>query len=454
MKNVPIKVQITIWYLLLMTIMAGLILSFLILISGSVSSQTAMEQLSQTVRSNLRQVDLVDGALQLGEEFRFYEDGVYCLIYSQSEALLAGQVPVAFQTEEPFQNGLTRLVQVSGDQYYVLDFWLPLEWEEGVWIRGILEASQYPRALTNLLYIALVAMPIFILMTAVGGYWIARRAFRPLEQITTTAAAISQASDLTARVEIPPGKNEFGRLAQTFNQMIERLERSFEAETQFTADASHELRTPVSVIKSACEYAEKYEDSPEEHLSTIAMIHRQADKMSLLISRLLDITRLDLGSQKLKRESVDFSEMIALICEEQDSGGRDISLSADISPGVIVDGDPFLLSRAAVNLLENARKYGREGGHIRVRLAQDGAEAVLTVEDDGIGIAPENLEKIWQRFYQADPSRGEQSGLGLGLSMVRQIAELHGGSAEAESELGKGSRFTVRLPGPADRRPS
>ena len=116
--------------------------------------------------------------------------------------------------------------------------------------------------------------------------------------------------------------------------------------------------------------------------------------------------------------------------------------------------DPFLLSRAAVNLLENARKYGREGGRIRVRLAQDGAEAVLTVEDDGIGIAPENLEKIWQRFYQADPSRGEQSGLGLGLSMVRQIAELHGGSAEAESELGKGSRFTVRIPRLADRRPS
>ena len=105
MKNVPIKVQITIWYLLLMTIMAGLLLSFLLLISGSVSSQTAMDQLSQTVRSNLRQVDLVDGALQLGEDFRFYEDGVYCLIYSQSEALLAGQVPVAFQTEEPFQKG-------------------------------------------------------------------------------------------------------------------------------------------------------------------------------------------------------------------------------------------------------------------------------------------------------------------------------------------------------------
>ena len=260
--------------------------------------------------------------------------------------------------------------------------------------------------------------------------------------------------ELVELVRGPHTGDEAGRLAGSFDRMFERLEQSFEAEKQFTSDASHELRTPTAVILSQCSFAEKYGETREDYQEAISVIHRQADKMSLLISRLLDITRLDLGSQKLKRESVDFSEMIALICEEQDSGGRDISLSADISPGVIVDGDPFLLSRAAVNLLENARKYGREGGRIRVRLAQDGAEAVLTVEDDGIGIAPENLEKIWQRFYQADPSRGEQSGLGLGLSMVRQIAELHGGSAEAESELGKGSRFTVRIPRLADRRPS
>ena len=296
MRNVTIKVRITVWYLLLMTMMAGLLLAFLLLISGTVTTQTAMEQLSQTVRANLHQVEMADGSLQLGEDFNFYEDGVYSLIYSQNEALLAGQVPVNFSTEEPFENGLTRVVEVVADQYYVLDFWIPIGWENGVWIRGILEVPRSSAALTNLLRAAMITLPIFILLAAVGGYLIARRAFRPLEQITTTAAAISEASDLSARVEIPPGKNEFVRLAQTFNQMFERLERSFEAETQFTADASHELRTPVSVIKSACEYAEKYEETPEEHLETISMIHRQADKMSRLIGQLLSITRLDQGT--------------------------------------------------------------------------------------------------------------------------------------------------------------
>ena len=444
MKNVPIKVQITIWYLLLMTIMAGLLLSFLLLISGSVSSQTAMDQLSQTVRNNLRQVDLVDGALQLGEDFHFYEDGVYCLIYSQSEALLAGQVPVAFQTEEPFQNGLTRLVPVSGDQYYILDFWLPLEWEEGVWIRGILEASQYPRALTNLLYIALVAMPIFILMAAVGGYWIARRSFRPLEQITTTAAAISQASDLSARVEIPPGRNEFGRLAQTFNQMIERLERSFEAETQFTADASHELRTPVSVIKSACEYAEKYEDSPEEHLSTIAMIHRQADKMSLLIGQLLSITRLDQQTDIACQEKVDLSALVKELCEELPYP-RD-RLLCQVEPGVTARVDTALLTRLVQNLIDNGFKYGKPGGHVWVDLWRTEEEIRLSVKDDGIGIDGASQEKIWQRFYQVDPSRSENSGAGLGLSMVQKIAQAHGGRMSVESIPTLGSTFTLHLP--------
>ena len=154
-------------------------------------------------------------------------------------------------------------------------------------------------------WVAAVSLPLFVLRAAGGGYWIARRAFRPLEHITATADAISQASDLSARVAVPPGGNEFSRLAATFNQMFARLEQSFEAETQFTADASHELRTPVSVIKSACEYGETYGETLEEQRETLAMIHRQADKMSQLIDQLLRITRLDQGTELARRERVD-----------------------------------------------------------------------------------------------------------------------------------------------------
>ena len=318
MKRMSVKVKITVWYVLLMALMAGLLLAFLLGISGSVSSQTAVNQLDAAVRANLTQVEVADdGSLRLGEGFQFYVNGVYTLVYSQGESLLAGQVPVSFTAQEPFQNGLTRAVDTAAGRYYVLDFWVPSGWDGGVWVRGLLEAPDNPQAITNLLLMAVVTMPLFILLAALGGYLIARRAFRPLEQLTATADAINEAADLSRRVEVPPGSNEFSRLAGTFNGMFARLERAFEAEARFTADASHELRTPVSVIKSACEYAEKYGDTPEEQRETIAMIHRQADRMSALIGQLLSITRLDQGTEQAKLTRLNLSELVEQVCAEQ-----------------------------------------------------------------------------------------------------------------------------------------
>lgn len=446
MKGPSVKVKITIWYTLLMVLMAALLLVFLILVSGSVTTQTSMDQLDQTVRGNLRQVGAAeDGSLALGEDFRFYDNGVYTLIYSQSESLLAGQVPVAFTASEPFQNGLTRPVQVGSTRYYVLDFWVPLGWEGGVWVRGILEAPENPQLLTNLMLIALIVMPLLIVLAALGGYLIARRAFRPLDQITSTAAAINEASDLSRRVDIPPGHNEFSRLARTFNQMFAHLERLFDAEQQFTADASHELRTPVSVIKSACEYAEKYGETPEEQRETLAIIHRQADKMTDLIGQLLSITRLDQGTDAAQLQRLDLSGLVQDVCREQPYPAD--RLRVEVEPGVTVQGDSALLTRLLQNLIDNAFKYGRPEGHVWVTLRREQGEVRLTVRDDGIGIPREEQEKVWQRFYQVDPSRsGERGGAGLGLAMVRKIAQAHGGDMTLESIPDLGSTFTLHLP--------
>ena len=298
--------------------------------------------------------------------------------------------------------------------------------------------------ITNLLYIAMIALPLFILLAAAGGYAIARRAFLPLDRITATAAAIGEAADLSRRVEVPPGDNEFTRLARTFNQMFERLERSFEAEQQFTADASHELRTPVSVIKSACEYAEKYGETPEEREETMAMIHRQADRMSLLIEQLLRITRLDQGTGISLQENVDLTELVRTACADQPrEEGR---LLVEAEAGISVRGDAALLTRLLQNLIDNGFKYGKPGGHVWVSLRREAGEVLLSVRDDGVGIEKDQQEKVWQRFYQVDPSRSGGSGAGLGLAMVRKIAQTHGGRVELESVPGLGSVFTLRLP--------
>lgn len=444
MKNISIKLKITIWYFILMTVMGVLIVGFMWLMGQAVTTQTAMSNVSQVVRGNLDQLDIVDGKLDLGDEFKFYENGVYCLIYSQKESLLAGQLPVSFTSYEPFENGLTRLVSDGKSQFYVFDIWCPFGWDSGVWMRGMMEMSEDTMVINNLWKSAVAAMPVFIILATVGGYLIAKRAFRPLEQMIQTAEAINEASDLSARVAITEGSDEFRRLSTTFDRMLARLEQSFEAEKQFTADASHELRTPTSVIKSACEYAQKYDETPEERAETIDMIYRQAVKMSDLISQLLNITRLDQGTESAKFQTVVLSELVQTVCRE---AAYDISrFHFDMDESVRVSADETLMTRLLQNLIENAIKYGKPEGNIWISIERTKMEVLLRVKDDGIGIAKEQQDKIWKRFYQVDASRTGNHGAGLGLSMVQKIAEIHGGYMQVESELNVGSTFILHLP--------
>ncbi len=445
MKGASVKLKLTAWITLLMAALFCLLLVFMLTISSSVAYRTSMDTLIETVKSNLSCVSLQqDGRLQLSDQFSFYRSGVSTLVYSQSESLLAGQLPVSFTASEPFQNGLTRTVEAGGSTYLVSDLWLAQGWEGGVWIRGLMETPAHEEIAQNLLRIAIIALPLFLLLTALGGWMIVKRSFSPLESITQTAAAINEARDLSGRIALPRGKDEFSRLADAFNGMFERLEASFEAERQFTADASHELRTPVSIIKGACEYAEKYDETPQERLETILMIHRQADKMTSLISQLLSMTRLEQGTELAHLQQLSLSDLARSVCLEQAYSPEKVIVQAD--DPVFVRADAALLSRLVQNLVDNALKYGKPDGHVWVCVSRQDDTALLSVRDDGIGIAPEHREKVWQRFYQVDSSRGGQSGAGLGLSMVRQIAQLHGGTVTLESQPGVGSTFTLRLP--------
>lgn len=444
MKNISIKVKITMWYLLLMTIMVVMVLAFILAVSSSVTTQTAMSRISSTVRSNLTQVGSSNGKISLGEDFHFYQNGVYTLIYSKNEALLAGQVPVNFTQNEPFENGLTRTVSTEDDNYYVFDLWLPFDWENGVWVRGLMEVPEDELIIKNLILVVAVAMPAFILFATIGGYWIAKRAFKPLEDIISTADSINEASDLSARIDVPSGSNEFTRLAKTFDQMFTRLEQSFEAEKQFTSDASHELRTPISVIKGACEYALKYDETPEERQETLSMIHRQAVKMSGLVAQLLSMTRLEQGTEKANFEKINLTELTKAICTEQAYADRNVYFEAKNEISAFVD--TTLITRLIQNLIDNAVKYGKTDGHVWVTLTENEHEIQLSVKDDGIGIPKEEQGKIWQRFYQVDSSRTGDNGTGLGLSMVQKIAEIHGGYMSLESEPLKGSSFVLHLP--------
>ena len=449
MKRSSIKLRLTLWYTLLMLLMAAVTLTFVMAISSSVANQTVLDSLDRTLRENALQADIVDGELEIGSGFGFYRSGIYTVVYSKSQALLAGQLPQALTALTiPFENGLTRPVETEQGSYYVMDLWLPSGWEDGIWLRGMTEISQGAEARQNLLIAAGIAMPLFILLGALGGWLIVRRALRPLDSINATAAAINEGRDLSARIDLGEAPEEFRRLGENFDRMLERLERAFEAEKRFTSDASHELRTPLSVILGACEYSEKFDETGEERQETIQTVHRQGKKMAQLINQLLQMTRLDQGTEKLNMELLDLSALGEELCRDQ--GERCACLKTDILPGVKVRGDRLLLTRLIQNLLDNAYKYGKPGGSVWLSLRREGGQVQLSVRDEGEGIAPELQEKIWQRFYQADPSRSGAQGAGLGLAMVEQIARLHGGDMSLESRPGEGSVFTLRLPAAAE----
>ena len=449
MKRSSIKLRLTLWYTLLMLLMAAVTLTFVIAISSSVANQTTLDSLDRTLRENALQADMENGELEIGSGFSFYRSGIYTVIYSKSQALLAGQLPQALTALTiPFENGLIRPVETEQGSYYVMDLWLPSGWEDGIWLRGMTEISQGAEARQNLLIAAGIALPLFILLGALGGWLIERRALRPLDSINATAAAINEGRDLSARIDLGEAPEEFRRLGENFDRMLERLERAFEAEKRFTSDASHELRTPLSVILSACEYSEKFDETVEEQRETIQTVHRQGKKMAQLINQLLQMTRLDQGTEKLNMELLDLSALGEELCRDQ--GERCACLKTDILPGVKVRGDRLLLTRLIQNLLDNAYKYGKPGGSVWLSLRREGGQVQLSVRDEGEGIAPELQEKIWQRFYQADPSRSGAQGAGLGLAMVEQIARLHGGDMSLESRPGEGSVFTLRLPAAAE----
>ena len=251
---------------------------------------------------------------------------------------------------------------------------------------------------------------------------------------------------MSQRIGLPPGRDEISRLGQAFDNMFVRLEASFESEKQFTSDASHELRTPTAVILAQCEDARRHAETPEQYAQAIEVIERQAGKMSDLIAQLLQMTRLEQGTQRASFEWADLSGLVEVICAEQPAFPKNITLQTDIQPEVEARFDVTLVTRLLQNLIGNAVRYGRQDGHIWVSLRREQADAVLAVRDDGIGIAQEQQEKIWQRFYQVEPSRSGQAGTGLGLTMVRQIAALHGGAVSLDSAPGVGSCFTFRFP--------
>ena len=362
--------------------------------------------------------------------------------------------------EDEEQDDEEEEITQNGSNAAFSDSFLPL-----FWAVGILPLEGMDNLMDSVVKVFSFAIPLVILLAALCGWIIAGRSLKPLRQITLSARSICDGQDLSLRLPIMKNGDEVQELSQTFNGMMERLQLSFESERQFTSDAAHELRTPTAVILAETEMALSYlnKDSAlcsqkDSALSfqkdpaltdSLEEIHRQARKMTELIRALLSYTRLEQGTRRIEKELLNLSELAFDICEEQRlvaPPGTEILFAG--GQEVWVKGDVSLLIILLSNLISNAVKYGKEGGHVWVTVREEKGKGLVSVKDDGIGISQEDLGRIFNRFYQADKARSdeEKRGIGLGLSLAKQIARLHGGKIKASSTLGEGSEFLFSMP--------
>ncbi len=447
-KTASIKTRITICYTSLMFILIVVVLALV----GGLSYQFSTDSIEKNV---------VLGVTQVSEKLSKRQPGVFEIvereeefknvsIYDSDGKYLVGKY-IYDAASIPFEEGVLRSESIDGKKYIVYDTRMPSPPNKpgGLWIRGLESVNSSMLLGKSAIIIVLILVPLILLLTALGGYYITKRAFRPINNIIQTANEISAQKDMSRRIEIPPGaiEDELNHLSVTLNQMLDRIENLIKQEKQFTSDASHELRTPISVILAEGEYLlDIAEDEKEKELAQ--SIVDKANQVSKLVSRLLLLARIDSARQKFNKEKVDIGVIvdIAIDSMRELAEKKKILLLSNVEDDIFVEADEALLLSAITNLISNGIKYGKESGHVSVSADRLGDKTEITVSDDGIGIDVAHINKIWDRFYRVDDVRNDEyASNGLGLSMVKAIIELHGGTITAQSTVGKGTVFRILL---------
>ena len=502
--NLSIQKKIILWYAVMLLIIVFLVSAMMFAIATSVLNENIKERLVNVVSSNVDEIEFrstlqnseqeegdqflsyKDGWLEIDDDFCDVFEGISTALYDEDGTLLYGNAPIRISNSQNLTFLSVRKISFRGENYYVYEKLLNMPGLEKLWLRGVVSQNENINILYNGVRMTFWFLPALAVLALLGGYVIVRRSFLPVEQLAHSAEEIGISGDLSRRLDIGPGGDEIHMLAETFNDMFDRLETNFEAERRFTSDASHELRTPLAVILSQAEYALELADTEEEYREALAIIKKQGTEMTQLISQLLFFTRLEQGTMKISPENISLSQLTEDLCvqfvlanpgavigttnsielagsaansadanpvELTDFAAPEtaaVTLHCQIEPDLQTTADTPLFSRVLNNLLSNAYKYGKPGGNIWITLSTSDKAPhsgwTLTVRDDGKGINAENLDKIWNRFYQEDSSRSEsdaERGLGLGLSMVKEICQACGWKIGVSSVPGQGSTFTV-----------
>lgn len=468
-----IKFRFTLWYLVVLGIL-------LVLLSTGVYlylSQKLYDDLDDSLKIRTKQLQNIRGVLDTIGGGSFEEElGEVVVFYIQNDETIKPRP--AKPIEDPFANDLSLIEEalngkaqfttVQTEELGQLRFHIaPFEPEELKMMPGrpggmpmmqrinvdsaaiaVGRSTQHiDDALDGLTTTLVIAIPLTLLIAGAGGVFLARRALKPVDQIAQTALEIEE-TDLSQRIKVDT-KDELGRLSSTLNQMIERLEKAFKRQQQFTGDASHELRTPLAIIEAESTLALEKDRSAEEYRQSLETVTQEAENMSNIIDQLLALARADAGKEQLTFEEIQLDELLRDVASDADVLCREKGLKFEFGSieDVTVRGDNSGLRQLFLNLLNNSIRYTPAGGTLSISLTKEGNQAIASVTDTGIGIPEEDIPLVFERFYRVDKARSrEDGGSGLGLAICKHIAEVHGGSVEVESRQGEGSTFSVYLP--------
>lgn len=451
MRHFSLKTKLTALYTLLMTSVVCMIFAILFSFSNNEILTGVGSQLEERVADALDEIQYDGEHLEIDSDFLELENGIYLSLYGTDGSFLYGKVPYGFDNSAPFEDGNVRKVKNGDTQYYILDRIFQISGYGVVDIRGVASITAAEKSFLLTVRLSLILLPLIVIITAILGYFMTKRTLRPVDQMTRTVQAIQTDGDLSRRVSLGKGNDEIYRLASTFDNMLAQIEDSMLRERQFTSDVAHELRTPLSTMTLLCDDLLTHEPLDPSVQEELLLLQKKINGLSHMVSQLLMLSRADQGRAKLEPESLNLSELAQMACEEakEYASKKQIAVEYQIAPQLYMVGDETLLIRFFMNLLNNAVSYGKENGHIWVTLQQDTESPHLikgSVKDDGIGIREDDLPHIWERFYQADPSRTESENSGLGLSMVDWIVKAHHGKIAVESTFGEGSSFTFCFP--------
>ncbi|WP_373760410.1 sensor histidine kinase [Streptococcus ferus] len=427
--------RVTLWYSIFISLLVLFMLVSAFMVSGSFADAKHRRELERSAREISHDK----------EDYESFDDGIYYAIYQSDESVSKGAFPKGFKKDLAYNGGQIKEYSVNGKTYYYFD----VKFSNGgsSWLRAMMQKTSLNDDVMLLFIVMVLVSPVLLTVIIWGGYAILKRAFRPVEQMSQTALAIQREGDFSKRIVLGPKDDELHRLGQTFNHMLDSVEASFEREKQFNNDVSHELRTPVAVILSESQYGADYADTLDEAKESHQIINRQAKRMRELIDQIMDLSKIDSGRiQALS--GLNLSDLVAgrlqefqKLCQE-----KSVTLESVIVPNCMIQGNELLLLRLLDNLLSNALKFTKDKIEVKVEAA-DGW-TYLKVKDNGPGIPQEDQAKIWNRFYQVDSSRHktETSGSGLGLSLVKEIVNVHQGQIYLASQIGQGSQFQVAFP--------